>query len=115
MIGLTKLTYMDETILSKPIESFTLPQDNILGLPANTTTQAVADGNWVFLKSLAAGKHEISFKGNTANSNATNSTGANTTTANTITTTMTNDNNSFAFPTGWNFETTYCITIIPSK
>ena len=37
--------------------------------------QAVADGNWVFLKPLSVGKHEISLKGDTTNSNATNSTG----------------------------------------
>jgi hypothetical protein len=33
--------------------NFTLPANNILGLPANTSTQAVADGNWVFLKPLS--------------------------------------------------------------
>ena len=102
--------------IQSPTFNFTLPEDNI-GLPANTTTQAVADGNWLFLKPLAAGKHEISFMGDTANSSATNSTAANITTTNTtITNTSTsNDGNSFAFPTGWNFETTYSITVTSSK
>jgi hypothetical protein len=102
--------------IQSPPFNFTLPKDNILGLTFNTTTQAVADGNWVFLKPLSAGNHEISFEGNTANSNVT-STGANTTTANTAiaTTSTSNDGNSFAFPTGWNFETTYRITITSSK
>ena len=103
--------------IQSPPFNFTLLKDNILELPFNTTTQAVADGNWLFLKPLAAGKHEISFKGDTANSSATNSTAANITTTNTtITNTSTsNDGNSFAFPTGWNFETTYSITVTSSK
>ena len=32
-------------------------------MPANTTTEAVADGNWVFLKPLSPGVHKIMFKG----------------------------------------------------
>lgn len=89
--------------------NFTLPENNILGLPANTSTQAVADGNWVFLKPLSQGKHEIIFKGDTVSSNSS-SNNNNTTTANS------NNNlssSSFAFPTGWNFETTYHITVNP--
>src|SRR5215216_594130 len=50
-------------------------------LPANTSTQAVADGNWVFLKPLSQGKHEIIFKGDTVSSNSS-SNNNNTTTAN---------------------------------
>ena len=88
--------------------NFTLPENNILGLPANTSTQAVADGNWVFLKPLSQGKHEIIFKGDTMNSNAS-SNNNNTTTANS----NNNLSSSFAFPTGWNFETTYHITVNP--
>jgi hypothetical protein len=102
--------------IQSPPFNFTLLKDNIFELPFNTTTQAVADGNWVFLKPLSIGNHEISFNGDTANSNVT-STGADTTTSNTTiaTTSTSNDGNSFAFPTGWNFETTYRITITSSK
>jgi len=32
-------------------------------MPVNTSTQAVADGNWVFLKPLPPGVHTIVFKG----------------------------------------------------
>jgi hypothetical protein len=89
--------------------NFTLPENNILGLPANTSTQAaVADGNWVFLKPLSQGKHEISFKGDTVGSNASSNNNNNITTA-----TSNNNSSPFAFPTGWNFETTYHITVNP--
>ena len=40
-----------------------LPENNILGFPANTKTLAVSDGNWVFMKPLDRGYHEISFRG----------------------------------------------------
>ena len=85
-----------------------MPENNILGLPANTSTQAVADGNWVFLKPLSQGKHEIIFKGDTMNSNSS-SNNNNTATANS----NNNLSSSFAFPTGWNFETTCHITVNP--
>jgi hypothetical protein len=90
--------------------NFTLPKDNILGLPANTSTQAVADGNWVFLKPLPQGKHEITFRGNTVGSTTITTT---TTNKNNNITAPNNNNSSFAFPTGWNFETTYHITVNP--
>jgi hypothetical protein len=90
--------------------NFTLPQDNILGLPANTTTRAIADGNWVFLKPLSPGEHQVTFKGDTVSANA-NSTGSNITATNA--TANNSNNNSFAFPIGWNFETTYHITVNP--
>ncbi|MFL6315848.1 MAG: hypothetical protein ACJ73C_03785 [Nitrososphaeraceae archaeon] len=49
--------------IQSPSFNFTLPQNNILGLPANVTTQAIADGNWVFLKPLSPGSHKIMLKG----------------------------------------------------
>ncbi len=39
-----------------------MPQDNILNLTSQTT-QAVADGNWLFLKPLPPGKYELKVKG----------------------------------------------------
>jgi hypothetical protein len=42
--------------------TITLPKDNILGRPSGVT-QAISDGNWVFLKPLSPGKHEIHFSG----------------------------------------------------
>jgi hypothetical protein len=49
--------------IQSPLFNFTLGRNNILGLPAQTTTKAVSDGNWVFLKPLPVGKHVIYFKG----------------------------------------------------
>jgi hypothetical protein len=73
---------------------FMLPENNILDLPANTVTQAVSDGNWVFVKPFSPGKHEISFRGEVnVTSNDDNST------------------QSFAFPTGWDYNTTYELLI----
>jgi len=87
-------------IQSSPF-NFTLPQNNILGMPANTT-QAIADGNWVFLKPLSPGIHKLTFKGGIqqskkvgiSNNNVSDSSSA-----------------SFAFPSGWDFETTYNLTV----
>ncbi len=80
--------------------NFTLSENNILGLPVNTTTEAVSDGNWLFLKPPPIGKHVIYFKGGleasnnfTANNNNNNST------------------ESFAGPYGWDNPVTYHITI----
>ena len=39
-----------------------LPENNVFGIPA-TKTQAVSDGNWVFLKPLPLGEHIIKSKG----------------------------------------------------
>jgi hypothetical protein len=48
------ILHLQEYRIQSPPFNFTLPHNNILGMPANTTTQAVADGNWVFLKPLLA-------------------------------------------------------------
>jgi hypothetical protein len=83
--------------IQSPSFNFSLPKNNILGLPANTTTQAIADGNWVFLEPLSTGYHKIMFKGEvqakTGGRNYDNITG------------------SFAFPSGWDFKTTYDLTV----
>lgn len=95
--------------IQSPPFNFTLPQNNILGLPANITTQAIADGNWVFLKPLSPGSHKIMFKGgvreqqqqlqtNTIRGvNPNNVSGSN--------------NSYFAFPSGWDFATNYDLTV----
>ncbi len=75
--------------IQSPPFYFTLPENNILDLPTNTTTAAVSDGNWVFVKPLSPGKHEIGFRGD-VNSTANNATAE-----------------SFAFPSGWNYSTIY--------
>jgi hypothetical protein len=48
--------------VQSPLFTLTLPENNALGLEAGPTL-AVSDGNWVFLKPLTPGKHEIHFSG----------------------------------------------------
>jgi hypothetical protein len=80
--------------IQSPLFSFTLPKNNILGLPS-MTTQAVSDGNWVFLQPLSIGKHIIYFKGGLKNDAAATK-------------------NTFAGPYGWDYPITYHITVINS-
>ncbi|MGA9318218.1 MAG: hypothetical protein WBV84_09180 [Nitrososphaeraceae archaeon] len=85
---------LEEYRIQSPAFNFTLPENNILDLPENTMTSAVSDGNWVFLKPLSLGRREISFRGN-INSSTTNHAST----------------ESFAFPSGWNYSTTYELVI----
>lgn len=74
--------------------NFTLPQNNILNLTSQTT-QSVADGNWLFLKPLPSGIHELTVKGDI------NMTGS----------TTKFNGNQFAGPIGWNQTTTYILKV----
>jgi hypothetical protein len=87
--------------IQSPLFNFTLGGNNILGLPAQTTTQAVSDGNWVFLKPLPVGKHVIYFKGGLKSINATATIGS-------------SSNYTFAGPYGWDSPVTYHLTILKS-
>jgi hypothetical protein len=42
---------------------FNYPNDNVVGLPAGTTSEVVSDGYWIILEPPSPGKHEIHFKG----------------------------------------------------
>jgi hypothetical protein len=75
------------------IFNFTLPQNNILNL-SSQTTQAIADGNWLFLKPLPAGKHELKVKGDV---NASS--------------TIVINGNEYNGPVGWNYTTTYILNV----
>jgi hypothetical protein len=86
--------------IQSPLFNFTLAKNNILELPPQTTTQAVSDGNWVFLKPLAIGKHVIHFKGGLKSINATTAAETN------------SSNYAFAGPYGWDYPVTYHLTII---
>jgi hypothetical protein len=91
------IPHLLEYRIQSPSFNFTLPQNNIVGMPAGTTTQAIADGNWVFLKPLSPGIHKMMFKGAVLpkiGGNSNNVSGS-----------------SFAFPSGWDFETTYDLTV----
>jgi hypothetical protein len=89
-------TELEKYRIQSPPFNFTLPENNILELPKDTSTVAVSDGNWVFLRPLSPGAHEISFRGDVGGVHPP-------------------DNNSssksFAFPTGWNYSTTYKLIV----
>jgi len=74
--------------------NFTLPENNILNLTAQTT-QSVADGNWLFLKPLPPGIHKLIAKGD-VNGNVS---------------TIEFHGNQFAGPIGWNQTTTYILKV----
>jgi hypothetical protein len=94
------ITNLDEYRVQSPLFNFTLPENNIVGLPPQNT-QAVADGNWVFLKPLSEGEHIISFKGELKNTSSVQE----------------NKNNSFSFagPHGWDKKVTYHISIVDNN
>jgi hypothetical protein len=81
--------------VQSPIFNFKVTENNILGLPPQTT-EAVSDGNWVFLRPLPEGQHSISFKGDLKN----------------ISDIKTNGNGyAFAVPFGWDNNVTYHLTV----
>ena len=94
--GVPILNLQKYRIQSSPF-NFTLPHNNILGMPANTTTEAVADGNWVFLKPLSPGAHKIMFKGEVQQPK--------------IKGTSIVSSSSFAFPSGWDFRAIYDLRV----
>ncbi len=78
--------------------NFSLPENNILDLPAQMT-QAVSDGNWVFLKPLPHGQHHLEFKGDVKQEKH-NEFGNNG-----------KYDDEFAGPIGWNYSITYVLNI----
>jgi hypothetical protein len=74
--------------------NFTLPEDNILNL-SSQTTQSVADGNWLFLKPLPPGTHQLRVKGD----------------INSTSTKIEYRGSQFAGPIGWNQTTTYILNV----
>ena len=104
---------LQEYRIQSPPFNFTLPQNNILGLAANVTTQAIADGNWVFLKPLSPGSHKITFRGGIQQEKANMLAAGSSNNARTATNSnsSSSSSSSFAFPTGWDFETTYDLTV----
>ncbi|MDX1371060.1 MAG: hypothetical protein R3321_01235 [Nitrososphaeraceae archaeon] len=75
---------------------FTLPENNILDLPKGTT-EAISDGYWMFLKPLPPGDYELKFKGNLKPINDR--------------TKDSKTDEEFAGPVGWNYTSTYLLTI----
>lgn len=75
------------------IFNFTLPENNILNLTSQKT-QAVADGNWLFLKPPHSGTYELKAKGNIN-----------------TTSTIEINGNQYNGPVGWNYTTTYILKV----
>lgn len=92
---------MDKYRIQSPLFNYTIGKNNILGLPALTTTESVSDGNWLFLKPLPAGEHVLYFKGNLKSINATSNSD----------TSGTKSNLTFTGPYGWDSPVTYHLTI----
>jgi hypothetical protein len=99
---------LEQYRIQSPLFNFTLPENNILELPGNITTQSVSDGNYLFLKPLSVGNHTIYFKGSLRNV-------TDTATVNNNTTTSSAANFIFAGPYGWDYPTTYHITVTNSS
>jgi hypothetical protein len=58
-----QLTNLKNYRVESPKFVFDYPEDNVVGLPAGTKSEAVSDGYWIILEPLSPGKHEIHFKG----------------------------------------------------
>ncbi|MBA3750541.1 MAG: hypothetical protein H0X03_06565 [Nitrosopumilus sp.] len=58
--------------VTSPPFDINFPEDNIYGVTSGPT-KGVSDGYWVFLNPLSPGKHEIEFKGSTADYSTTSS------------------------------------------
>lgn len=87
--------------IQSPMFNFTLPANNLLNLTRGETSAAISDGNWVFLKPLAFGKHTITFEGGYSNGSKGNNG-------------IINNNMSFGLPIGWDYETSYDLMVLPS-
>ena len=90
---------LEQYRIQSSLFNLTLGQNNILELPTNTSTQAISDGNWLFLKPLSPGDHVIYFKGGLEARNAATANNNNAT------------NDPFAGPHGWDEPVTYHIKI----
>lgn len=95
------LLKLDEYRIQSPLFNFSLPENNILNLTKGSTSAAISDGNWVFLKSLTVGKHIITFEGGFSNASKERNN-------------VTNESMSFGLPIGWDYETRYDLLVLPS-
>ena len=90
------ISNMIEYNIPTKIFNFTLPEDNILNLTSQTT-QSIADGNWLFLKPLPPGIHELEIKGDINSTKLRNMDPA--------------DIHQYSGPIGWNQTTTYILKV----
>jgi hypothetical protein len=50
---------LDQYLFTSPLYEFTLPEDNVFGLPVGTTGESVSYGAWLLLAPLNPGPHTI--------------------------------------------------------
>jgi hypothetical protein len=53
----------DNRVTAESLFTVVLPENNVFGLDAGTSIDAVADGYWVLLEGLSAGEHDITIFG----------------------------------------------------
>jgi hypothetical protein len=94
-----KIPKLENYRIQSDIFNFTLPENNILDLSPQTT-QAVSDGNWIFLQPLSLGNYELKFKGNVKTIKTNNETNG-----------TTDKEDEFSGPIDWNYTTTYILTV----
>lgn len=58
MINGRNLDKLNQSRIQSPLFNVTLPADNVLGLPAQTT-KMMSEGYWLFLKPLEPGKYDL--------------------------------------------------------
>jgi hypothetical protein len=58
MISGTNVNELKQYRVQSPLFNVTLPADNVLGLPAQTT-KMISEGYWLFLKPLEPGKYDL--------------------------------------------------------
>lgn len=93
-----KIPNLENYRIQSDLFNFTLPANNILDLSAQTT-QVVSDGNWLFLRPLPPGNYELVLKGNIIDYSSNNI----------------GSPFEFAGPVGWNYTTTYRLTVGQSR
>jgi len=96
------LLKLEDYRIQSPSFNFTLPANNTLNLLGGETSTAISDGNWVFLKPPAIGKHTITFEGGFSNGSKEYDS-------------VTNNSASFGLPIGWGYETIYDFLVLPSE
>jgi hypothetical protein len=50
---------LDQYVFTSPLYKFTMPEDNIFGVPAGSTGESVSYGAWLMLAPLDPGMHTI--------------------------------------------------------
>jgi hypothetical protein len=108
-INAVKIPNLESYRIQSGLFNITLPANNILNLPEQDT-QAVSDGNWLFLKPLPVGTYELVLKGN-LDGNISNNNISDTNSISNNAADQSSSSFEFAGPIGWNYTTTYILNV----